>query len=59
MKGEKFVLPEDKKEAGFSDTVTKDQHAIEEANGSFDFMKVNIIYMMLLLMMRMMLRMML
>lgn len=39
--GGKFKLPEDKKEAGYSDTVTKDANAVEEADGSFDYMKVS------------------
>ena len=38
--GDKFKLTEEKKEAGYSDSVTKDSYAIEEADSSFEYMKV-------------------
>jgi len=38
-RGEKFHLSEEKKESGYSDKVTGDAYAIEEAEGSFEYME--------------------
>lgn len=38
--GEKFKLSEEKKEAGYSESVTKDVNAIEEADSSFEYFEV-------------------
>jgi hypothetical protein len=40
VRGEKFKLPEDRKEAGFSEGVTKDTYAIDEADSSFEHYEV-------------------
>jgi hypothetical protein len=40
--GEKFKLSEEKKEAGYSDKVTSDSYAIEEANNSFEYLEVRL-----------------
>ena len=41
VEGHKFVLSDDKKESGYSDKVTADAYAIEEADSSFEAMEVS------------------
>lgn len=40
LQGQKFRLSEEKLESGYSDKITGDLNSVEEADSSFDYMKV-------------------